>query len=214
MGWLLEVAVGVGLMVMLWVLLTPPMVIRSQPRRPITEAVFHARQIGMALYKFQNEYGEYPSSSTAVHVRLNPTGITLGLKGNTSNDFFAQLLPTYFAQSEQMFYAKSEFSRKPDELWTSDATVLAHGECGFAYIAGVDPEGDPETPIAFGPAIPGTTTLDRKSCEGKAVIVRIDNSTITLPINSAGRIIHNGLDLLDPRQPYWNGKAPDVKWPK
>ncbi len=24
----------------------------------------------------------------------------------------------------------------------------------------------------------------------------------------------NGLDLLDPRQPFWYGKAPDVKWPK
>jgi hypothetical protein len=36
-----------------------------------------------------------------------------------------------------------------------------------------------------------------------------------LPINSSGKIIlTNGLDLLDPRQPFWDGKAPDVKWPK
>ena len=63
--------------------------------------------------------------------------------------------------------------------------------------------------------IPGTTTLDQKSCDGKAVVLKIDNSVTSLPINSAGKIIlPNGLDLLDPRQPFWHGKAPDVKWPK
>jgi hypothetical protein len=33
-------------------------------------------------------------------------------------------------------------------------------------------------------------------------------------IDSPGKIIYNGLDLLDPRRPFWHGKAPDVKWPK
>ena len=29
-----------------------------------------------------------------------------------------------------------------------------------------------------------------------------------------GKVIINGLDLRDPRQPFWHGKTPDVKWPK
>ena len=107
-----------------------------------------------------------------------------------------------------------KFMRRPDDVTTTDATVLAHGECAFAYISGLSTADGPNTPLAFGPVIPGTSTLDRKSCEGRAVILRIDNSVSTYPINSSGKIIVNGLDFLDPRQPYWRGKAPDVKWPK
>ena len=92
--------------------------------------------------------------------------------------------------------------------------MLEHGECSFAYISGLDSKCHPDTPLVFGPVIPGTTTLDRSSCDGKAVILKIDNSVMSYPINSAGKIIINGLDLLDPRQPFWHGKAPDVKWPK
>lgn len=73
---------------------------------------------------------------------------------------------------------------------------------------------NPSTPIAFGPVIPATRTLDVKTFGGKAVVLKLDSSVSSLPIDSAGKIIYNGMDLLDPRQPIWHGKAPDVKWPK
>lgn len=213
MRWLITIVVGLIVLMAFAGLTAPPIKILSPRKREITEATANARQIGLALLTFQNEYGEYPNPATAAAVR-EATGSTLRLTGNTSNDFFAQLLAANITHTEKMFYAKSKFSKKPDDVWTSDADVLSCGECGFAYIAGVDPAGPPETPIAFGPAIPGTTTLDRKSCEGKAVVLRTDSSATTLPINSAGKIMDNGMDILDPRQPYWHGKAPDVKWPK
>lgn len=199
--------------VVLFVLLSSILPAGRKRDRGQTEVINNARQIGMALYEFESEYGKYPDASTAAEVRRK-TGSTLSLPDKTSNDLFAQLMAAQIATNERMFYAKTKSPTKPDGVWSSDATVLAHGECAFAYIMGVDPNGNPSTPLAFGPVIPGTKTFDRKANYGKIAVLRMDNSVTSVPINPAGKIIYHGLDLLDPRQPFWHGKAPDVKWPK
>ena len=209
MKWLLWIGVGSMLILLLLSLFLP----RRRGPHNVSEAVNNARLIGMALFEFESEYGKFPDSSTVVAVRHN-TGSTLALPDRTSNDLFAQLIVSGIASTERLFYAKAKSMRRPDEVFTTDATILEHGECAFAYIVGLSTT-DPFTPIVFGPVIPGTSSLDRKSCQGRAVILKTDNSATSLPINSAGKIIlPNGLDLLDPRQPFWHGKPPDVKWPK
>jgi hypothetical protein len=35
-----------------------------------------------------------------------------------------------------------------------------------------------------------------------------------LPVDKSGHVYLNGKDLFDPSQPFWGGKAPDVKWPE
>jgi hypothetical protein len=189
--------------------------VRRARGHEMTRTVNNARQLGMALFEFDSEYGKFPDSSTVAAVRQD-TGSKLSLPDCTSNDLFAQLLATKIIENESTFYARVEVStRKADNLFQTDATILEHGECGFAYISGLSANGDPNTPLVFGPVIPGTTTVDRKSCDGKAVVLKMDCSATTYPINSAGKIIlPNGLDLLDPRQPFWHGKVPDVKWAK
>ena len=178
-----------------------------------TRAVSNARQLGLALFEFENEYGRYPDSTTAPRVTKD-TGSTLTLSNRTSNDLFAQLLVSGMAPDEHMFCARTKGTlRNPDNVFNSDVTILAHGECIFAYISGLSAT-NANTPLVFGPVIPGTATLDREFYDGKAFILRTDNSVTSAPIDSSGKIIYNGLDLLDPRQPYWHGKAPDVKWPK
>ncbi len=211
MKWLIQI--GVGSMVLLLLLAILVANRRGPHRREMTEAVNNARQIGIALFEFETEYGHCPDRSTVAEVK-RATGSLLTLGGSSSNDLFAQLLASNIASDERIFYAESKSSKKPDGIWSSDATVLAHGECGFAYICGLTFRVDTDTPLIFGPVIPGTTTLDRKSCEGKAAVLRMDNSVLRLPIDSSGKIIYHGMDLLDPRQPFWHGKAPDVKWPK
>jgi hypothetical protein len=212
MEWLLWV--GGGSVVMLLILLLMPQLLpRRRGPHNIKDAVNNARQIGLALFDFECKYGKFPDSSTVAAVRRD-TGTTLTLPDRTSNDLFAQLLASGIAGSEHLFYANAISMRKPDNVFASDATILEHGECAFVYIHGLSTASDANTPVAFGPVIPGTATLDRKSCEGRAAILRVDNSVTTYPINPAGKIIINGLDLLDPRQPFWHGKAPDVKWPK
>lgn len=190
-----------------------PMVIGSRKSCSRTEPVSNAKQIGLALFTFDQDYGKYPDTTTVVAVRRE-TGSTLILPDRTSNDLFAQLLATGILGTEKIFYLRAKSMRKPDNVFDTDATILAHGECAFAYIAGLSSRDDPNTPVFFGPVIPGTTTLDRKSRDGKAVVLSVDNAVSSYPINPAGKIIVNGRDLLDPRQPFWHGKAPDVKWPK
>lgn len=215
MRWL--IGVGVGSMVLFLFLPAWEGAFRKAKKvrsRGQTEAVSNARQIGLALYEFQLEYGKYPDISTAAEVRRK-TGSRLSLGDSTSNDLLAQLIAGNFTQSEGMFYARTKSSKKPDSIWNSDATILEHGECSYAYIMGVDPRGDPKTPIVFGPVIPGTKSFDCKSNEGKVVVLFNDNTVNSLPITPAGKVVlGRSLDFLDPRQPYWNGKAPDVKWPK
>ncbi|MEO5914020.1 MAG: hypothetical protein ABIS50_07280 [Luteolibacter sp.] len=210
MKWLIQIGVGSMVLLLLLFVLQKMGRMRDHGEREIYN---NARQVGMALFEFETEYGHFPESSTVAEVKRKG-GSLLTLGGHSSNDLFAQLFAAGIAQSESMFYAKSKASKKPDAIWNSDATVLAHGECGFAYIYGLASTGDPDTPLIFGPVIPGTTTLDRKSNDGKAAVLRMDNSVTRLPIDSSGKIIYKGMDLLDPRQPFWHGKAPDVRWPK
>ncbi len=212
MGWML----GGGVISMICAMMLPAAYDRYRTRGPdpAGEAFRNARSFGFALFEFDMNYGRFPNDSTGAEVKGN-VSTSLTLAGRTSNDLFAQLIAAEICQSESLFYANAKSMRKPDNVFRSDATILEHGECAFAYVCGLTSKDDPTTPIAFGPVIPGTKNPDTDGCDGKAVVLRIDNTVTYYPLNSSGKIIlPNGLDLLDPRQPFWHGKTPDVRWPK
>jgi hypothetical protein len=190
------------------------MVIRSKMAVNMVTATSNARQIGHALTEFEFQYGKYPDATTAPLVKAK-TGSTWTLSDATANDLFQQLLVSGIAPSEEIFYAKTPWTKKADNLFASETKALAARECGFAYIVGLSDVDDMNTPICVAPLEPGKLTFDRKSIEGnKAIILRLDCSVISIPIDPSGRAILNGMDLFDPRQPFWHGKAPNVKWPK
>jgi hypothetical protein len=62
--------------------------------------------------------------------------------------------------------------------------------------------------------LPGKLLFDRTAFNGKAVILRLDNSATALQIEKNGQVLVGGMDIFDPRQPFWHGKKPDVKWPE
>jgi type II secretory pathway pseudopilin PulG len=210
MWWM--IVIGIMSLILLSILMIP-MLIRAQRNQEFSEARLKARQLRLALFEFETEYGKFPDSSTAAAVR-DATGNALTPLDGTSNDFFAQLLASGIVANESLFYAKTKGTkRKPDNIFNTEATTLEHGECTFAYISGLSAKSDPNAPIAFGAVIPGSTALDKNLYQGNALVLTSDSVSF-YPINSAGKIIVGGLDLLDPRQPFWHGKAPDVKWPK
>jgi hypothetical protein len=175
-----------------------------------TRAMGNARQIMLPLFEFDAEYGSFPDSTTAAKIKADSkTALTLG--GTTSNQIFRQLI-AYGFKSEEPFYAKIPGSKKPDNLFHDDAHALAQGECGFAYIAGLSSAADPGTPIVVCPLIPGTTLFDPKPFAGKAIVLRVDHSVTAMQIDPSGRVMNGGKDLFDPSQPWWKGKAPDIKW--
>lgn len=194
------------------------MVIRSHRNPDQTEAVSNARQIGLALFEFDSKYGKYPDATTISDVSkdastdLNLSRLRLGTK--SSNDYFRQLLAGGFTQSEKMFYAKIHGAKKPDDN-IKGAEALKKGECGFAYLAGLSSEGNPSRPLIVTPLIPGTDRFDPKRFDGKAVILRMDNSVISVNINSSGHVMLDGKNLLDPTNPVWGkGDKFVIVWPE
>ncbi|MES2924140.1 MAG: hypothetical protein V4819_21495 [Verrucomicrobiota bacterium] len=172
----------------------------------------------MALFEFDAKYGKFPDATTISAVSkdaatdLYLSKLSLGTK--SSNDYFRQLLAGGFTQSERMFYARIHGAKKPDDN-IKGAEALKKGECGFAYLAGLSSEGNPSRPLIVTPLIPGTDRFDPKRFDGKAVIRRMDNSVISMNINSSGHVMLDGKNLLDPTNPVW-GKSDKfvIVWPE
>ncbi len=122
-----------------------------------SEAVNNARQIGLALFDFETEFGKFPDSTTVAAVRKF-TGTTVPMGASSSNDCFRQLVGAGIAMSEPMFYARIKDARKPDGVM-DDIHLLSKGEVGFSYLAGLSSEGIPSRPIVVTPLIPGNRPL-------------------------------------------------------
>ena len=207
-GWLLFIGILVFSAVV-----TIPIIQRQRMKARQTSAISSLRGISFALFEFESEYGRFPDSVTAVEVKRK-TGSPLTLGDKTSNDVFVQLLASEIVFSEIIFATHTAATRKPDDDWKSDATALESGETGFAFISGLSAKDNPSIPIVFGPVPPGAREVNPEDFDHRAVMAKLDNSVTTGSINSTGKIIINGQDLLDPSHPFWHSKAPDVKWPK
>jgi hypothetical protein len=185
-------------------------IFRSRMPGDRAEAFSNIRSVGMSLFEFDSEYGQFPDASTVAAVKENTkTGLDLGT--SSSNQIFRQLIAVGL-KSEKPFWCKSEWTKKkPDDVITP-GKALVPGEVGFAYIAGLKSSDASETPIVVAPLIPGTTRFDPKPFQGKAIILRLDNSATAMNIRKDGEVWVNGMNLFDPRQPFWKGKVPDIKW--
>ena len=172
----------------------------------------NARQIGLAMYEFEQKYGNIPDPINGEDVR-NSAGTPLILGNVTSNDVFRKWLASGIAQSEVMFYAETKSSHRPDGVSTG-AKALEKGECGFTYFFGATKTDNPKRPLVATPMIPGTDRFDPKPFKGMAVILRMDNCVTTLPIDKDGHITIAGRNLMDPHHPLWDGHAPVIAWPE
>jgi len=185
---------------------------KSTHRHPITQALSNARQIGLALFDFDSDYSRLPDASTTPMVQA-ATHTSLDLSDSTSNGLFRQLIAAGIVSSEEIFYAQCHDSVKPDNHLGTGA--IARGECGFSYIlcGSNSVTGSSNRPVVVSPLIPGTLRFDPKPFDGRAVVLRMDNSAISWPIDNDGSVWIDGKDLFDPTQPYWGGSKPVVKWP-
>ena len=197
--------------------LTAPMVIRQRKKADQTEAVSNARQIGLALFEFETEYGSFPDDDTAKAVADNTE--TTASSGADANSKFRQLIRANIAQSETMFYSKASYTKKPDNDMNTDAKALEAGEVGFGLMMkadgkGLSAAGNPSRPIC---ATPFTSTLsgefDFDMYDGKAVILKLDNSVASINIiKSSGAARLNGKALTaDGDDTVWGASNP-VTW--
>jgi prepilin-type N-terminal cleavage/methylation domain-containing protein len=206
--------------------LTAPMVIRQRKKADQTEAVNNAKQIGLAMFEFENEYGTYPGAKTLVQLNENfSSSVIKGAAGPDSNGYFKQLMQAGFTESEAMFFAKSKGSKKPDGKITLDTDALATGEVGFAYITdadeGMSSAGNPARAICVTPMNAAGDKFDGNPFDKKAVILRIDNSASSVNISvpagttdNTGDAISAGASIIAPTNAVWNGVVPKVRPPK
>jgi hypothetical protein len=192
--------------------LTAPLVIRQRKKADQTEATNNARQIGIALVEFENDYGRFPDASTAPLV-ANGTN-TSEISGSSSNARFRQLFRAGITLSENSFYAKAVGTHKTDGDITGDK-ALAPGECGFGYVENIRTDDNIPRPLAMAPFVKGRADFDPTPFDNKAVILWSDNSVRSLPIDPITReVILDGQNLLDPIHPVWGGVPPSLLLPE
>lgn len=177
----------------------------------MTVAINHARIIGLNLFEFELEYGSYPNDETLEPVNEN-SDVILTADDKSSDGYLRQLFAAGIVQKEAIFFAKIAGTKEGDAA--DDATkALGKGKNAFTYISGLSSAGNPGRPILLCPVIPGTTKFDPKPFDGKAIILKVDNSVSTLPIEDDGTVLVDGKDILSKDHPLWDGKAPDIRHP-
>ena len=212
-GWPFWILLAVILFILAVAILSPLPFRRSHGRPHQTEATSNLRQVGLAMFEFETEYGAFPNEETAAKV-AKKTKTDLDLSGTSSNALFRQLFAAGITQSEQMFYAKLNGTRKPDGDFSA-GKALAPGEVAFGYVAGLSTSGNPARPVAFCPIIPGTDRFDPKPFDGKAIILRIDNSVTSVRINKDGHAVLGGKTLFDTGEDtVWGQHVPDIRYPE
>lgn len=189
-----------------------PLLVRNRCcKTPAGESIRNLQQIGMGLFEFQSEYGDFPAATT-IHAVQTATESDIPLGTVTSNDFFGQLFASGMVQSESIFYAQVAGTHKPDDNLTR-TEVLRKGECGFTYFLGAKPTDNPSRPLVIAPMIPGTDRFDPKPFKGRAVFLKMDCSVTSLPIDNDGHILIDGRNMMDPHHPIWDSHAPVIAWP-
>lgn len=172
-----------------------------------TLAMMNARQIGLALLEFDNDYGAFPDDKTAAEVEK---ATKTEVKATTANDCFFQLIAANIVQTADIFYIDDAVAPEKRE---NPKPMEKLDKCSFAYLSGMNSSGNPGRPLLVAPLVNGKTTFDPQVLGGKAIILFCDNSVRSLPIETDGRVLVNGKDIFDPAQPYWDGKVPPIKWP-
>lgn len=153
--------------------LSQPRILRSAKASERTQAINNAKQVGLALLEFDQEYGSFPEEATIEMVR-RATKTKLNLSGNSSNAIFRQLI-AFGIQSEYIFYCVHPDADKPDGDMRPGRALEA-GEVGFAYIAGLNTSLNPGKVVLLAPMKHGTRQFWREPFQTKAVLLRLDNS--------------------------------------
>lgn len=184
---LVELLVVIAIIAALAAMATP-VILKQKKKADMTEAVSNAKQIYLLMVEFDQDFGEFPSDDSADDIDTAGTGITLGT--TSSNDYFKQLVAGGYTKSEEIFYAKSKLTKKPDNVIGGDA--LEDGEVGFAYMAGQSTSDNSGRPLVMAPMEESGETFDPDPYGNKAVVLRIDGSAKQLRINNAKEAILSG----------------------
>lgn len=204
-----------------------PVIISKQKEGFRTEAVANAKSIGIAMFSFEQDYGSYPTTGTdgtSKQVEENNPEAGFSYVGKYSNDYFRQLIGAGYVDSEQTFYAKGAYTKKPDSVMRGEK-CLGAGEVGFAYIMQTDgnaipSSGNSRRPLVVGSVFNGLTngTFDPDVYARNGVVLRLDQSASIGSIRPSDKkmIVGGGKTLLQtgPDTVWGNDLNPEIKAPQ
>lgn len=178
-----------------------PALIKQQKKGHLSEAVQNVKQIGIYLSEFEQEYGSYPDANTAKQVAENTdTPIS---SGNSANDRFRQIINAGMAKSESVFYCKTSYTNKPDNIYEPSDKALVKGEVGYGMIvkadgSGLTNSGNQSRPVVCAPFTSEmNNNFDYDVYGGKGVIYKMDNSAATPTIIEKTKALKiNGKSLI------------------
>lgn len=184
---LVELLVVIAIIAALAAMATP-VIMKQQKKAAMTEATSNAKQIFYLMVEFDQDFGEFPSDSSQDEIDTTGTGITLGTA--SSNDYFKQFIAGGYTTSEEIFYAKSKLTKKPNNALKADA--LSDGECGFAYLSGQSTSDNSGRPLIMAPMEDSGETFDPDPYDNKCVVLRIDGSVKQIRVNKQKEAILTG----------------------
>lgn len=178
-----------------------------------TKAIMNAKQLYLALFEFESDYGAFPSDETRKDVE-KANNVKLPADDKTSNALLRQLFAAGIIEVEEPFFAAITGAKKGDDVIDKEK-ALAKGENAFTYIAGLSTAGNPSRPLLLCPMIPSTTKFDPKPFDGKALVLCLDGSVKMLKIEDDGRVLYQEAELLSKTHPIWKGLEGelDIRYP-
>lgn len=169
------------------------LLMKSKSKAHLTAAMNNAKQLYLLMFEFDQDFGEFPNDKTAV-------GDLAGYKGKHSNDYLAQLIAGGYTKMEDLFYVKggSALAKQADNNTASREKTLEAGECGFAYYKGLSIASDPALPLLMAPMTGKGFKFDPKPFRGRALVLHVDGSVRTYPIDDQGdAVLKNGKQLFE-----------------
>jgi prepilin-type N-terminal cleavage/methylation domain-containing protein len=142
-----------------------------------TNAANNARQIGLGLRLYANDFEAYPTKKN-----------TYGEDIKTSNDVFRSLVPAYVDSEKVFAVGGSKAGATVDGDYTSAARAIAPGENHWAYIDGLSTSSNSNWPL-IADHTDGTGSYTDKEGSlggtwkgGKAVVLNSDMSAHITPL--------------------------------
>ena len=151
--------------------LSTPVVLKQQKKANATEAINNAKQIYLLMFEHDQDEGAFPAT------------------GTDANTNFRKFITDGYTTSEDIFYAKTAFTVKPDGNTTLLEGVAA-GENGFLYVEGLGSTSPSNAPIVATPQLTAglVATFDKNAFGGTAVVLRNDGGVKTFRINTSDQI--------------------------
>ena len=177
--------------------LSAPMILKQRSKADRIQATSNAKNLGIALFEFDEEFQSFPDNDTAETVAEVTGKEDLSFSGSSSNDYLRQLI-AYNVDSEEIFFAKTSYTRKPDNNIVGPEAFKA-GEVGFGYVmldqtTGQNSSGNSQRPVLVTPLLDAQENweFDPDPFDGKAVILKLDQSATSLQIRDSDKKISVG----------------------